>query len=220
MLPLPFIVGMRLAVFGPPASGKGTISRWISRDFNLPPPISTGDLLRQSKDPHTHSLLSTGNLLPDELVIPLLKHSLTGLDRWILDGFPRTLSQARLLDSFAPPDLAICIQVPESVIMDRMSSRWIHPPSGRTYNDSFNRPKRDGFDDVTGEPLVRRTDDQSLGSIKQRLDVFALNTLRIRPFYGNRWIELQGDTSSAIYAQLAQLFRERIVLKDGMAIPS
>ena len=94
--------------------------------------------------------------------MPLLRRSLEGLNQWILDGFPRTLSQAKSLDSFLPPDLAICIQVPENIILERVSNRWIHPASGRTYNDSFNKPKNDGFDDVTGEPLVRRTDDQTV----------------------------------------------------------
>jgi adenylate kinase family enzyme len=92
----------------------------------------------------------------------LLKCSLEGLNQWILDGFPRTLSQAKSLDTFLPPDLAICIQVPESIILERVSNRWIHLASGRTYNDSFNKPKKEGYDDVTDEPLVRRIDDQTV----------------------------------------------------------
>jgi len=162
---------LRMLMFGKPGAGKGTLSSWLVNKYDIAS-LSTGDLLRQHIAEGTEvgreaqGVVARGGLLPDELVLKVVASRLDVLQKkhWILDGFPRTLGQAKLFDKHlrskqTPLTLVVNIDVSDDIILSRISDRWVHLPSGRVYNMSYNRPKVEGLDDVTGEPLTKRPDD-------------------------------------------------------------
>ncbi|KAI6103383.1 ADK-domain-containing protein [Pisolithus sp. B1] len=151
---------LRMVMFGKPGSGKGTLSSRLVKKYDVLS-LSTGDLLRQHIAERTavgqqaEGIVAQGGLVPDEIMLQV---------HWILDGFPRTLNQGKLLDTHlqaqnTPLSLVVNLDVADEVILSRISDRWVHLPSGRIYNMSYNRPKVDGLDDETGEPLAKRPDD-------------------------------------------------------------
>ncbi|CAO1621737.1 unnamed protein product [Parajaminaea phylloscopi] len=134
--------------------------------------ISAGDLIREHIQRRTDvglqaaEVVRKGLLMPDEVMMEMVGKEVQSMggQHWLLDGYPRTLGQARLLDTalaqtHRPLNLVVHLNVPESVILARILDRWVHPASGRVYNLSYNPPKESGRDDVTGEPLVQRSDD-------------------------------------------------------------
>ena len=129
---------------------------------------------------------------------------------WILDGFPRTLAQATLLDDYLVPqkqdlNFVINLTVPKDAILDRIRGRWIHATSGRTYNTTYNRPKVEGLDDVTGEPLEKRVDDEE-GVYVHRLETYAKMTVPLTQYYTSQGIlwSVSGSTSDEIWPQIEQ----------------
>ncbi|KAJ8982339.1 hypothetical protein NQ317_009455 [Molorchus minor] len=154
-------------ILGAPASGKGTISARIIKNFNLKH-ISSGDKLRQHIQNNTpigieaQKYIQAGKLVPDEIMIQFISNELKNVQNsaWLLDGFPRTLAQAKALWEVEKLDLAINLDVPFQIIIDRVKGRWVHLASGRVYNEGFNSPKVRGKDDITGEPLIQRDDDK------------------------------------------------------------
>ncbi|XP_077573352.1 adenylate kinase 4, mitochondrial isoform X1 [Stigmatopora nigra] len=157
----------RAAIMGPPGSGKGTISKRIAQSFGLQY-LSSGHFLRESVAAKTEAgvqvktYVEKGMLVPDHmmtrLMMPRLEH-LSG-QSWLLDGFPRTLTQAQTLNNMYQLDLVISLNIPFETLKDRLSDRWIHPGSGRVYNMGFNPPRVQGEDDITGEPLIQHDDDK------------------------------------------------------------
>ncbi|KAJ8517572.1 hypothetical protein ONZ45_g5262 [Pleurotus djamor] len=177
---------LRMIMFGKPGAGKGTLTSRLVKKYDILS-LSTGDLLRQhiaegtSVGKQAEEIVAQGGLLPDELMLKVVTSKLDLIQNrhWILDGFPRTLGQAKLLDSHltrktTPLSLVVNIDVPDDIILSRISDRWVHLASGRVYNMSYNRPKVEGFDDETGEPLTKRPDDNP--------EVFAH---RLRQFYAS-----------------------------------
>ncbi|KAF9454539.1 ADK-domain-containing protein [Macrolepiota fuliginosa MF-IS2] len=172
-----------MIMFGKPGAGKGTLAARLMKKYDLVS-VSTGDLLRQHITERTdigreaEGIVARGGLLPDEIVLKVVTGELDALKgkNWILDGFPRTLGQGELLDVHlnkhnTPLTLVVNIDVPDDVILRRIADRWVHLPSGRVYNMSYNRPKVDGLDDLTGEPLTKRPDDNS-ETFARRLEAF------------------------------------------------
>ncbi|TFK42534.1 adenylate kinase-domain-containing protein [Crucibulum laeve] len=185
---------LRMLMFGKPGAGKGTLSSRLVKKYDILS-LSTGDLLRQHIQERTEvgrlaeEIVATGGLLPDELMLKVLTSKLDGLrdKHWILDGFPRTLGQGELLDAHlkkqnTPLTLVVNLEVPDEVILSRISDRWVHLPSGRVYNMSYNRPKVEGFDDQTGEPLTRRPDDNP-EIFARRLNSFYASTSPLLNYY-------------------------------------
>lgn len=182
-------------MFGKPGAGKGTLSARLVKKYNILS-ISTGDLLRQHILDKTEigrqaeDIVAHGGLLPDEIMLKVVSSKLDALPRdrhWILDGFPRTLVQGELLDQHlkkqsTPLSLVINLDVPDDVILSRISDRWVHLSSGRVYNLSYNPPKMPGRDDVTGEPLTRRPDDNP-EIFARRLTKFYTTTSPLLNYY-------------------------------------
>ncbi|KAI1827162.1 P-loop containing nucleoside triphosphate hydrolase protein [Xylaria intraflava] len=131
---------------------------------------------------------------------------------FLLDGFPRTAQQAERLDDIVPINWVVSIQTPLEVIMERISSRWIHEPSGRVYNTSFNPPKVPGRDDATGEPLVKRADD-SEEIYKTRFQKFRETSKPLLEHYAGKGVlwEVNGMSSDEITPQLFQEFERRFL---------
>ncbi|KAG8928827.1 hypothetical protein FRC01_005303 [Tulasnella sp. 417] len=217
---------MRLLMLAKPGSGKGTLSGRLTSKYNVQF-VSTGDMLREQIKAGTEvgkqaeGIVSSGGLVPDELMIKLLGTSLESSSMkgksWILDGFPRTLVQGERLDRYLastgqPLGLIVHLDVPDEIIMGRISDRWIHPSSGRIYNNSYNRPKVEGLDDVTGEPLVRRADDNP-EIFARRLKSFYAQTAPLLEYYQStapsNLVTLSGKTSDEIWPQLESLVRSR-----------
>ncbi|KXX75619.1 GTP:AMP phosphotransferase, mitochondrial [Madurella mycetomatis] len=131
---------------------------------------------------------------------------------FLLDGFPRTAAQADKLDEIVPINLAVSIKTPLDVIMERISGRWVHEPSGRVYNTTFNPPKVPGRDDITGEPLVRRSDD-SEETYRARWRKFQETSEPLLEHYARKGVlwEVEGMSSDEISPKLFREFERRFV---------
>ncbi|XP_048874677.1 GTP:AMP phosphotransferase AK3, mitochondrial [Brienomyrus brachyistius] len=182
----------RAIIMGPPGSGKGTISDRISKSFGLTH-LSSGDVLRANIKAKTEigllmkSCIDQGQLVPDDVISRLILGELRqmGSGGWLLDGFPRTVLQADALDGAYNVDTVINLDVPFQTIQERLTSRWLHLPSGRVYNTSFNPPKVPGLDDVTGEPLTQRSDDTP-DTVARRLKAYETQTQPVLEYYRSK----------------------------------
>ena len=193
---------MRIILLGPPGAGKGTQAAFITKRYGIPQ-ISTGDMLRAAVKAGTpigleaKKVMDAGGLVGDEIIINLVKERLTQPDcksGYLFDGFPRTIPQARAMkDAAVALDAVLEISVPDSDIIDRMSGRRVHVASGRTYHVKFNPPKVDSKDDVTGEALIQRDDDQE-ATVRKRLEIYHSQTKPLVDFY-SRW-SATGDAAA------------------------
>ena len=189
---------MRLILLGAPGAGKGTQATFICQKYGIPQ-ISTGDMLRAAVKAGTplgleaKKIMDSGGLVGDDLIINLVKDRLTQPDcakGFLFDGFPRTLPQADAMKAAGVAlDYVLEIDVPFEAIIERMGGRRSHPASGRTYHIKFNPPKVEGKDDVTGEPLIQRADDQE-ETVKKRLDVYSAQTRPLVAYYAD-WARAQ-----------------------------
>jgi adenylate kinase len=187
---------MRLILLGAPGAGKGTQANFIKEKYNIPQ-ISTGDMLRAAIKAGTElgleakKVMDAGQLVSDDIIIGLVKERLKQEDcknGYLFDGFPRTVAQADAMkDSGVSIDYVLEIDVPDEMIVERMSGRRTHQPSGRVYHVKFNPPKTEGIDDVTGEPLVQRDDDKE-ETVKKRLAVYHNQTEVLLGYY-NKWAQ-------------------------------
>lgn len=200
---------MRLILLGPPGAGKGTQAKFISERFAIPQ-ISTGDMLRAAVKAGTplglaaKKVMDSGGLVSDDLIINLVKERLTLPDckeGYLFDGFPRTVPQADAMKHAGIDlDFVVEISVPDSEIIERISGRWVHAPSGRTYHARFHPPKVAGHDDVTGEPLTQRADD-SEETVKNRLSVYHNQTEVLLSYYAS-WSK-SGTPGAPQYREIA-----------------
>ncbi len=185
---------MRLILLGGPGAGKGTQANYIKEKYQIPQ-ISTGDMLRAAVKAGSElgmkakSFMDSGGLVPDEVIIGLVKERIQEPDcakGFLFDGFPRTLPQADAMkDAGVAIDAVVEIDVPDDEIIKRMSGRRAHLASGRTYHVVYNPPKVEGKDDVTGEPLVQRDDDKE-EVVRKRLDVYHAQTEPLVEYY-KKW---------------------------------
>lgn len=182
---------MRLILLGPPGAGKGTQATFICNRFGIPQ-ISTGDMLRTAAKAGTEvgraakRLMDAGQLVSDDIIVSLVLERLKQPDcanGYLFDGFPRTLPQAAAMrHASVAIDRVLEIDVPDDEIILRMSGRRVHLASGRTYHLRFNPPKTEGRDDVTGEPLVQRADDEE-STVRKRLEIYHSQTQPLIEYY-------------------------------------
>ena len=182
---------MKIILLGAPGAGKGTQAQFIMNKFAIPQ-ISTGDMLRSAIKAGTElgkqakTLMNAGQLVPDDLIISLVKERVAQPDcakGFVLDGFPRTIPQADALKSAGIAiDYVLEFDVPDEVIVERMSGRRVHQPSGRSYHVIYNPPKVEGKDDVTGEDLIIRADDKP-ETVLDRLKVYHSTTKPLVDYY-------------------------------------
>jgi adenylate kinase len=185
---------MKIILLGMPGAGKGTQAQFLMDEYSIPQ-ISTGDMLRAAIKAGTplgreaKTYMDKGELVPDRVVIELVKQRVKEPDcraGFIIDGFPRTIPQAEALrDAGIDMDCVVEIAVGDEEILRRMSGRRVHLPSGRTYHLVFNPPKVAGKDDVTGEDLVQRADDNE-ETVKRRIANYHIQTQPLIAFY-SRW---------------------------------
>ena len=215
---------MRIILLGAPGAGKGTQAQILKDKFNIPQ-ISTGDMLRAAIKANTKlgleakQFMDSGALVPDQLIIELVKERIQNEDckqGFLLDGFPRTIPQAEAMKQASISiDIVIEIDVPDNVIVERLSGRRTHLTSGRIYHIQNNPPKIQDKDDITGEPLVQRDDDKK-ETILKRLDVYHSQTKPLVDYYskwaasenkGLRYIKINGlgdvkDIQKTIFDQI------------------
>ena len=185
---------MKIILLGPPGAGKGTQAEVLCQEFNIPH-ISTGNILREAINAGTElgkkakSLMDEGILVSDEVIVGVVVDRIAQKDcefGFLFDGYPRTIPQAKALDiNSVEINLVIEIEVPDDVIVNRMSGRRVHLSSGRNYHIDFNPPKTADVDDLNVEALMQREDDKP-ETVKDRLEVFRTQTLPLIDFYSER----------------------------------
>ncbi len=181
---------MNVIFLGPPGAGKGTIAKEIEQAMGLPQ-ISTGDLFRSHIANQTDlgkqvkAILDSGELVPDSITTEMVKNRLEESDckdGALLDGYPRTLEQARALKTFAQVDVVINFVISKESVVKRLSGRRIAKGSGKIYHVMYNPPKKEGVCDISGEPLIQREDDKE-EAILNRLSVYEKQTAPLIDFY-------------------------------------
>jgi len=199
---------MRLILLGPPGAGKGTQATYVKEAYGIPQ-ISTGDMLRAAVKAGTplglaaKKVMDSGALVSDDIILGLVRERIAEPDcvnGFLFDGFPRTIVQAEAMkDAGVRLDYVLEIDVPDSAIVERMSGRRVHVASGRTYHVRFNPPKSAGIDDVTGEALIQRVDDEE-ATVRKRLAVYAAQTRPLVEYY-TRWAA-SGDAAAPAYRRI------------------
>lgn len=198
---------MIIVLLGPPGGGKGTQAVGLAEDLGIVH-VSTGDLLRQSLREKTplglaaESYMSRGELVPDEVVIGMVRERLERPDAVagaVLDGFPRTVAQARALDAMLDdlgrrPPYAAQLDVPREALMRRLTGRRVCRAQGHTYHVEFMPPEREGVCDIDGSELYQRADDTP-ETVANRLDVYERETAPVIAFYeeADRLVRVDGD---------------------------
>ena len=199
---------MRVILLGGPGAGKGTQAGFIKEKYGIPQ-ISTGDMLRahvksgSDLGKAAKKIMDEGGLVSDDIIMGMVKERIKDDDckaGYLFDGFPRTIPQAESLkEAGVPVDAVVEIDVPDEEIIKRMSGRRVHLASGRTYHVMFNPPKKEGKDDVTGEELIQRDDDQE-ETVKARLTVYHDQTEPLVAYY-SAWAE-KGDDGAPKYVKI------------------
>ena len=182
---------MRVILLGGPGAGKGTQANYIKDRYGIPQ-ISTGDMLRAHVKAGSElgvaakKIMDEGGLVSDDIIMGMVKERIAGdgcKSGYLFDGFTGTIPQAESLKAAGVPiDAVVEIDVPDDEIIKRMSGRRVHLASGRTYHVTFNPPKEEGKDDVTGEPLIQRDDDRE-ETVRARLKIYHDQTEPLINFY-------------------------------------
>ncbi len=219
---------MQLILLGAPGAGKGTQAEFICKQFGIPK-ISTGDMLRVEIAARTpigqkvQGIMAEGKLVPEEIVNSLLMARLKLPDckkGFLLDGYPRTISQAELLETNGILiDAIIEIYISDEDIIKRLSGRRIHPQSGRTYHIIYQPPKNPEIDDITQEPLIQREDDKE-ETVRMRLQVYHQQTEPLIAWYQkrspNKYIQVEGEGAvNSICDQIMQKLGSVMEKRDG-----
>ena len=213
---------LRMILIGPPGAGKGTQAPKIKEKFNCCH-LATGDMLRSQvakKTPlgrEAKKIMDQGGLVSDDIVIGMIKEEIENNKEckggFILDGFPRTVPQAEGLDKMLRArdqtlQHAVELQIDDALLVARITGRLVHPASGRSYHTTFNPPKRHMTDDVTGEPLIQRSDDNA-EALKKRLATYHSQTAPVVDYYRKTGIWRAIDASQepgAVWKSLLGIF--------------
>lgn len=189
---------MQLIIIGPQASGKGTQADFIAKRLNIPH-LSSGDMLREESRSTTDfgkkiaKLIDEGELVPDDMIWHMihrhLKHHSEG---WILDGFPRRIEQAKLLDKHQPPEKVVLLEVSDETCIERIAGRRICEKCGRDYHIKYKPPKTEGVCDVDGGRLIMRTDDYP-SAVAKRLADYHSQTEQLITHYKEKLVRINGE---------------------------
>lgn len=215
---------LRLVLMGPPGSGKGTQAPKI-KDKYCVCHLSTGDMLRDQVSKGTplgkeaKKIMDSGGLVSDEIMVNMIKDQLESNKEcakgFILDGFPRTVTQAEKLDEMLKQkkqdlDLATELMIDDNLLVSRITGRLIHPASGRSYHREFAPPKSPMKDDITGEPLIARSDDNA-DTLRKRLIGYHQQTDPVAQYYKRRgiWVGIDAAQSqSTVWNSLLSAFQK------------
>ena len=217
---------MNLVLLGPPGAGKGTQAKYIASGFNLDH-VSSGDLLREAVKSGTElgikakAYMDSGSLVPDSMVIDLIKKRITGKGKektkgFLLDGFPRNIEQAKALRSMLIEikkkiDLALNIEVNDGIILQRLSGRRSCGKCGQPYSIFFKKPKLENVCDICCGDLIQR-DDDTIATIRERITNYKRLSLPLLDYYKNDGIliNVNGDKDMSDVSKDI----ERVLRKD------
>ncbi|KAG8858499.1 adenylate kinase [Tulasnella sp. 330] len=213
---------LRMILVGPPGAGKGTQAPKIKEKYCVCH-LATGDMLREQINQKTKlgleakKIMDTGGLVSDDIMVNMVKEQLENnkecRDGFILDGFPRTVPQAEKLDAMLASrketmDHVVELQIADQLLISRITGRLIHPASGRTYHKEFHPPKKAGIDDVTGEPLIQRSDD-NVETLRKRLGAFHSQTGPVVDYYKKKgiWTGIDAAQSpNVVWEHMSKVF--------------
>jgi len=224
--------GIRAVLLGPPGSGKGTQSPRLKAEYNVCH-LATGDLLRaeigsgSQLGQEIKEVIDQGKLVSDELVLRMVSDNLDKPEcknGFLLDGFPRTIGQAEKLDIMLdnrkePLDSVVEFAIDDSLLVRRITGRWFHLASGRSYHEEFHPPRVPGKDDVTGEVLVKRNDDNA-EVLKKRLQQYHSLTSPLVDYYKSRNLHNKVDASQSantVFADIKNIFQGAKNFSDTLA---
>ncbi|KAE8134064.1 adenylate kinase-domain-containing protein [Aspergillus pseudotamarii] len=215
---------MRMVLMGPPGAGKGTQAPAL-KDKYCVCHLATGDMLRSQVAKKTElgkeakKIMDQGGLVSDEIMVNMIKSELDNnaecKNGFILDGFPRTVAQAERLDDMLAVrqqklQHAVELQIDDALLVARITGRLVHPASGRSYHKVFNPPKEEMKDDITGEPLIQRSDDNA-ETLKKRLGTYHAQTAPVVDYYKKTGIWRGIDASQEpgqVWKSLLGVFRQ------------
>ncbi|TFK46347.1 adenylate kinase 1, partial [Heliocybe sulcata] len=215
---------LRTILVGPPGAGKGTQAPRIRDEFCVCH-LATGDMLRDQVNKKTSlgveakKIMDAGGLVSDEIMVGMIKdqleHNKECKNGFVLDGFPRTVVQAEKLDNMLTArkeklDSVVELLIDDQLLISRITGRLIHPASGRTYHKEFHPPKKPMVDDVTGEPLIQRSDD-NVETLRKRLGAFHSQTGPVVDYYKQKglWRGIDAAQSpSVVWDNLRKVFTE------------
>ncbi|KAI8906948.1 adenylate kinase-domain-containing protein [Gorgonomyces haynaldii] len=213
-----------MVIMGPPGAGKGTQAPRIKDEYCVCH-LATGDMLREAVRQGTQlgkeakKIMDQGGLVSDDIMVGLIKDNLVNNQEckrgFILDGFPRTVPQAEKLDEMLKQqkqklDTAVELVIDDELLVSRITGRLIHPQSGRSYHKEFQPPKVPMKDDITGEPLIQRSDDNE-ATLKKRLQSYHSQTAPVADYYKKKGIWRGVDASESpkkVWASLEAIFSE------------
>ena len=196
---------MRIILLGPPGAGKGTQAKILAEELSIPH-ISTGDILRKASSQRTplglkaKGYMNKGQLVPDDLIIELIEERLGKGDcqrGFLLDGFPRTVSQARTLEKISSIDKVIELKLADKVVMERLCGRKICANCGAMYHVVNLRPAKEGICDRCGGELIIRKDDREK-AILNRLRIYRKETTPLTDYYAEKGLLVSIDGKASI----------------------